>query len=206
MTIHAYTEPRGPNPAYINISERVSKPSDVIVTVRSSGESSTGTIVLSREQLRQLVDDARKHLDGDKPTEKMAACFGVAGTEDQQLRMRAFDMALNSPGVRDHRDVIGVAGEYHKRIVGDEPMGLAAGASHPGYTRMQPHQRRVVDEHADLVKKADALATFIATKNMAGSVFAALLEAEQMRLYRQLEAMRTYSEILSARIVAFPPA
>jgi hypothetical protein len=63
MTIHAFTEPRSPLPAYINVSERVSDPRDVIVTVRSSGENETSTIILSRDQLRKLVEDIGEFLD-----------------------------------------------------------------------------------------------------------------------------------------------
>lgn len=63
MTIHAYTELRGPNPAYINVSERVHDARDVIVTVRSSGESDASSIILSRDQLRTLSSDVSKYLD-----------------------------------------------------------------------------------------------------------------------------------------------
>ncbi len=62
MTIHAYTERDMSNPAYINLSERTAEGSDVTVTVRSRGASSSGTIVLSHDQLRALVDDAGRFL------------------------------------------------------------------------------------------------------------------------------------------------
>jgi hypothetical protein len=62
MTIHAFTEPRSPLPAYINVSERVSDKRDVIVTVRSSGENETSMIILSRDQLRKLSEDIGKFL------------------------------------------------------------------------------------------------------------------------------------------------
>ena len=63
MTIHAHTENRSPLPAYINISERVSNPGDVIVTVRSAGENNASTIILGPAELRDLVRDAGKHLE-----------------------------------------------------------------------------------------------------------------------------------------------
>jgi hypothetical protein len=63
MTIHAFTELRSTLPAYINVSERVSDPRDVIVTVRSSGENDTSTIILSRDQLRKMAEDIGKFLD-----------------------------------------------------------------------------------------------------------------------------------------------
>lgn len=67
MTIHAYTEPRGPLPAYINISERVSNPGDVVVTVRSNGENDASSIVLTRDQLELLAFDALKFVDSKQP-------------------------------------------------------------------------------------------------------------------------------------------
>lgn len=65
---------------------------------------------------------------------------------------------------------------------------------------MQPHQQRVVDEKAELDKKANALSQFIG----ANQTFGALDAAEQERLREQCEVMWQYSEILGARIAAFP--
>lgn len=64
---------------------------------------------------------------------------------------------------------------------------------------MQPHQQRVVDEKAELDKKANALSQFIGTN----PVFESLDKAEQERLREQCEIMWKYSEILGARIAAF---
>ncbi len=64
MTIFAYTELGGPLPAYVNISERVSYPGDVIVSVRASGESLVNSIILPREQLQALADSIARHLKG----------------------------------------------------------------------------------------------------------------------------------------------
>jgi hypothetical protein len=206
MEIHKYTEAIDDSPGSIILSEKAG--GRLVLEVLSRGPRGyCGAIELSREQLLGLLSDAEAYLGRDLSVGGKLACFGVVGTEQQQLRMRAFEMALSSPGVHNHRDVIGVAGEYHRRIVGDEPMSVksAPGAEHPGYAKMQPHQQRVIDERVELVKKADALASLIGTKHAAGSIFSRLPEAEQMRLYRQLETMRTYSEILSERIVAFSP-
>ena len=70
MTIHAYTETgisyteTGIScPAYINLSEPVAKPGDVIVTVRSAGANGSSSIFLTRDQLRNLVNDAQYYLD-----------------------------------------------------------------------------------------------------------------------------------------------
>lgn len=61
MTIHAYTEPRVPNPAYINVSERVVNPADVIVTVRAVGENDASSIILDRAQAVALAHDILRH-------------------------------------------------------------------------------------------------------------------------------------------------
>lgn len=66
-------------------------------------------------------------------------------------------------------------------------------------TQLQPHQQRVVDEKAELDKKATALSTFIGENPIFGTIDA----AEQERLKEQCELMWEYSEILGARIAAF---
>lgn len=64
MTIHAFTELGYVGyPAYINISERVSDPRDVIVTVRSSGESFGSSIILSKDQAVQMALDTLKAIN-----------------------------------------------------------------------------------------------------------------------------------------------
>lgn len=64
---------------------------------------------------------------------------------------------------------------------------------------LQPHQQRVVDEKAELDKKAHALSDFIGNSE----VFTMLDAAEQERLKEQNDVMWQYSEILGARIAAF---
>ncbi len=66
---------------------------------------------------------------------------------------------------------------------------------------MQPHQQRVVDEKTELDKKAKALSEFIGNN----PIFETLDPAEQERLKEQNDVMWQYSEILGARIAAFPP-
>lgn len=68
-------------------------------------------------------------------------------------------------------------------------------------TQRQPHQQRVVDEKAELDKKATALSNFIGEN----PAFATIDAAEQGRLREQCEVMWQYSEILGARIAAFTP-
>lgn len=63
----------------------------------------------------------------------------------------------------------------------------------------QPHQQRVVDEKAELDKKAGALSDFIGTS----PIFETLDPAEQERMKEQNDVMWQYSEILGARIAAF---
>jgi hypothetical protein len=65
---------------------------------------------------------------------------------------------------------------------------------------MQPHQQRVVDEKVELDKKAKALSEFIGNN----PIFETLDPAEQERLKVQNDVMWRYSEILGARIAAFP--
>lgn len=64
----------------------------------------------------------------------------------------------------------------------------------------QPHQQRVVDEKTELDKKAAALSNFIGHS----PIFETLDAAEQDRLKEQNDVMWQYSEILGARIAAFP--
>lgn len=64
---------------------------------------------------------------------------------------------------------------------------------------LQPHQQRVVDEKAELDKKAHALSDFIGNSD----IFQTLDAAEQERLKEQNDVMWQYSEILGARIAAF---
>lgn len=64
-----------------------------------------------------------------------------------------------------------------------------------------PHQRRVVDEKAELDTKIEKLGHFIGTSPH----WANVPEAEQERMHRQHEAMVAYSNILGERIDAFTP-
>ena len=64
---------------------------------------------------------------------------------------------------------------------------------------MQPYQQRVIEEKAELDKKAHALSDFIGNS----PVFDTLDPAEQERLKEQNDVMWQYSEILGARIAAF---
>jgi len=75
------------------------------------------------------------------------------------------------------------------------------GAAFPGYSILQPHQQRIVDEKAELDERLAKLMTFTCTPT-----FAALDEAERNRLAQQAETMAKYSEILGERIEAFGPA
>lgn len=64
---------------------------------------------------------------------------------------------------------------------------------------MQPYQQRVIEEKAELDKKAHALSDFIGNS----PDFDALVPAEQERMKEQNDLMWQYSEILGARIAAF---
>lgn len=64
---------------------------------------------------------------------------------------------------------------------------------------MMPYQQRVVEEKAELDKKANALSQFIGFSLL----FEELDPEEQERLKVQNDIMWQYSEILGARIAAF---
>lgn len=63
---------------------------------------------------------------------------------------------------------------------------------------IQPHQQRVIDEHAELDAKRKKLGEFFST-----TVFKGLPEVEQGLLRAQFNAMNRYAAILSARIALF---
>lgn len=79
-----------------------------------------------------------------------------------------------------------------------EPQPPALGAAYAGYSTMQPHQQRVVDEKAELDEKLVKLSAFLDTP-----IFAGLDEVEQRWLRNQAAAMALYSNILTDRIAAF---
>jgi hypothetical protein len=72
MTIHAYTESGIGAPAYVNISERVAGPGNVILTVRSAGENSASSIILDRTQAVALAHDILRHYRAPTPDVKAA--------------------------------------------------------------------------------------------------------------------------------------
>ena len=65
---------------------------------------------------------------------------------------------------------------------------------------MQPQQQRVVDEKTELDTKAKALSEFIGNS----PIFETFDPDEQERMKEQNDVMWQYSEILGARIAAFP--
>jgi hypothetical protein len=64
---------------------------------------------------------------------------------------------------------------------------------------MRPHEQRVVEEHADLVKRIEALQTFVS-----GSVIRTLPAEEQQRMEIQLGLMKQLAAVLQERIDNFP--
>jgi len=65
--------------------------------------------------------------------------------------------------------------------------------------KMQPYQKRVIEEKEELDKKARALSDFIGNSK----VFDTLDPTEQERMKEQNDVMWQYSEILGSRIAAF---
>ena len=64
--------------------------------------------------------------------------------------------------------------------------------------KLLPHQERVIVERDELRVRLDKLSAFVETQYFAG-----LSVAEQVRLTRQVKAMRVYHECLCERIDAF---
>lgn len=64
---------------------------------------------------------------------------------------------------------------------------------------IKPYQKRVIDEARDLWVRAEMLDTFIKNNNE----YMLLPEIERHLLFTQLNAMRTYGNILDARITQF---
>jgi hypothetical protein len=153
MTIHAYTEPRGPNPAYINVSERVVNPADVIVTVRAVGENDASSIILDRAQAVALAHDILRHYRAPTPEVKVAVdrflgwkipttfspdChihFDRASADLQGVSWPTGTNLFNAEEARTMFEHVLGAGQQ---------AAPAPGAAHPGYSTMQPHQQRVV--------------------------------------------------------------
>lgn len=71
MTIHAFTESGISCPSYINVSERVASPGDVVVTVRTAGENGASSIALNREQAVSLAHDMLRHYRAPTPEVKV---------------------------------------------------------------------------------------------------------------------------------------
>ncbi len=62
----------------------------------------------------------------------------------------------------------------------------------------EPHEQRVISEHADLTEKLNKLLDFFKTP-----LFASLPEAERSRLRMQSKFMDGYADVLHERIAAF---
>lgn len=67
--------------------------------------------------------------------------------------------------------------------------------------RLQPHERRVIAERAELEGRLDLLTAFLATPK-----FESLTEIEQQLLVKQSGAMVALSDVLAERIALFKPA
>lgn len=119
MTIHAYTETDCTYPAYVNISEADS--GTFVLTVRSRGAERSGNINLTREQLMNLVNDAAEHLDSDyEEADKNKVIASSCNYEAESRRAQALDMALRTPDLSGHRDVLAAAAAYQAHITGQQ--------------------------------------------------------------------------------------
>lgn len=66
------------------------------------------------------------------------------------------------------------------------------------FDQLQPHQQRVVNEHAELLSRTEKLDLFQAT-----DIYHNLPDAERRRMDRQLTYMQLYLNVLQERIEAF---
>lgn len=148
---------------------------------------------------------AKKAEDREHDAKQMAVAADRAA-DDRRMRAGVLDMALRTPGLENHNQVLAAASAYQAHIDGEKttpalvPLAErpALGAAFPGYSEMQPHQQRVVDERAELDDKLTKLNTFID-----GAMFGTLDADERDRLKQQAATMAMYSDILSERIAAF---
>jgi hypothetical protein len=128
MTIHAYTEPQGSYPAYVNLKEEPSGLFSLTVRTQGDGGRNVASIKLAREQLLNLVNDASEYLDQDPQANKNAvAAKNMAMAESRHasnpgLRMHALEMALRTPGLKSHDDVLAAATAYQAHIEGKPAM------------------------------------------------------------------------------------
>ena len=70
-------------------------------------------------------------------------------------------------------------------------------------TQLQPHQQRVVDEHAECLERLRKLRAFIGDEK---GLFRQLDDAERHRLMHQEDVMTELATVLAERIAAFMPA
>ena len=154
------------------------------------------------------IGQAKKHADEPKVA-SAALCAGQivggAARDDSYVRFQALDLAIRTPGLigleGGHREVLEAARAYQAHIEGAATAAQqqpAPGAAHAGYSTMQPHQQRVVDEKAELDEKRAKLIAFFATPT-----FAALPADEKDRLEAQEHFMDGYANVLADRIAHF---
>ena len=69
--------------------------------------------------------------------------------------------------------------------------------------QLQPHQQRVVDEHAECLERLRKLRAFIGDEK---GLFRSLDTAERHRLMHQEDVMTDLAMVLAERVAAFIPA
>lgn len=151
------------------------------------------------------IGQAKKAEDREHDAKQLAIAADRA-SDDRRMRAGVLDMALRTPGLSGHHEVMKAAAAYQAHIDGEKTLPAplertAPSPLFPGYSSMQPHQQRVVDEKCELDARLAKLIPFFDTP-----IFAALDEGEKSRLERQEEAMKAYSAILTERIAAFTAA
>jgi hypothetical protein len=151
------------------------------------------------------IGQAKKAEDREHDAKQLAVAADRA-SDERRVRAGVLDMALRTPGLSNHSEVLAAALAYQEHIEGEKTLPAplertAPGPLFPGYSSMLPHQQRVVDEKCELDARLAKLRPFFDTPTFAG-----LDEEEKQRLVHQEAAMQEYSTILGERIVAFVAA
>lgn len=203
MTIHAYTEPSGPNPAYVNISERPDIKGQAIITVRSTGDSFGRRMTLSRDQAVALAHDILRHYGAPTPDVKAAVDRFLGWKLPQDFAPDAGISFMPSTHPLGWPVGTNLLSADQAKAMFEHALAGVACANEPktATSYLQPHQQRVVDERAELDERLAKLSAFID-----GATFRTLDADEQNRLEQQAAVMATYSDILTERIAAFMPA
>lgn len=95
------------------------------------GTHNAGSVQLSREELKELIEDATTQLNNAAPQVAQGEVLGaVKAYAEQNHRLKALEMARSTPGISGHEQVLKAATVYYGYILkGDDP-GLSKGVDY----------------------------------------------------------------------------